>query len=156
MDHLAIMKKSWGLTNKKMRRIVLISCSKKKLGYKAKVKDLYVSPLFKLSLKYAYLLKPDKIYILSAKHGLVDLKEELEPYEITLNSMVAGEIKDWAKMVARQLKDEVDFKNDEVVFLAGDNYRKHLLPLFSHYQVPLRGLSIGRQLHFLKKSLRKL
>lgn len=132
----------------------MISCASRKLGQKAKAKNLYVSPLFKLSLKYAQLLNPDRIYILSAKYGLVDLNEELEPYEMTLNAMTSGEIKDWTKMVVEQLKDEVDFRNDEVVFLAGENYRKYLLPFFSHYQVPLKGLGIGRQLHFLKKALK--
>ena len=33
-----------------MSTVVLISCSKKKLPRRAKAKDLYIGPLFKLSL----------------------------------------------------------------------------------------------------------
>lgn len=138
-----------------MKKIVLIACAKKKLRNKAKAKDLYISPFFKLNLKYAQLLKPNAIYILSAKYGLVDLNQELEPYEKTLNSMTSVKIKDWAEMVTEQLKNKVDFRNDEVIFLAGNNYRKYLLPFFSHYQIPLSGLGIGKQLHFLKEAFNK-
>jgi len=52
-----------------MKKIVLISCASKKLEVKAKAADLYTSALFKLNLKYARKLKPDGIFILSAKYG---------------------------------------------------------------------------------------
>ena len=54
------------LTNK----IVLISCVSKKRSYKSKTKDFYISPLFEKSLAYAHKLKPDAIFILSAKYGV--------------------------------------------------------------------------------------
>ena len=66
-------------------QIVLISCVSQKLSHRAKAKDLYVSTLFRLNLKYAKILNPDAIYILSAKHGLLSLEQEIEPYEQTLN-----------------------------------------------------------------------
>ena len=47
-----------------MRKIVLISCVSKKLVHAAKVRDIYVSPLFRLNLAYAESLKPDAIYVL--------------------------------------------------------------------------------------------
>lgn len=50
-------------------------------------KDMYVSDLFKKSLEYARRLNPAKIYILSAKYGLLELDDMIEPYEITLNEM---------------------------------------------------------------------
>ena len=70
-----------------MRKIVLISCVSKKLVHAAKVRDIYVSPLFRLNLAYAESLKPDAIYVLSAKHGLLPLDDQIEPYELTLNTM---------------------------------------------------------------------
>ncbi len=45
------------------KKIVLISCASKKLAYKSKAEDLYISTLFRLSLAYAEKLKPDKIFI---------------------------------------------------------------------------------------------
>lgn len=136
-----------------MNRIVLISCVSMKLDKKAKAEDLYVSPLFKMNLAYAKLLKPQKIYILSAEYGLVDLEDEIEPYDKTLNTMKAGEVKDWALHVIEQMQGKISFQNDEIIFLAGERYRKFLVPLCRNASVPLQGLGIGRQLQFLKRKL---
>jgi cytoplasmic iron level regulating protein YaaA (DUF328/UPF0246 family) len=70
-----------------MKQIVLISCSSKKINKKARAKDLYSSILFKRSLNYAKKLNYDRIYIISALHGLVDVNEELEPYITTIKSL---------------------------------------------------------------------
>jgi hypothetical protein len=135
---------------RKVRTIVLISCASKKLPFRMKAKDLYTSPLFKLSLRYARSSESDAIFVLSAKHGLVDLEQELEPYDLTLNEMPAEKVKEWAGSVLDQLRSVADLESDRVVFLAGEKYRKHLLPYVSHLEVPMRGLSIGKQIKFLK------
>lgn len=132
------------------KRIVLISCVSKKLSHRAKVRDIYVSTLFKLNLKYALSLNPDGVYVLSAKHGLLDLEQEIEPYEQTLNSMKSNEIRLWADKVLRQLNEAASPEESEFVFLAGDKYRKYLLPHVKHFQIPLQGLRIGEQLRKLK------
>lgn len=81
-----------------MLKILLISCVSKKLNYKAKAKDLYISPLFKYNYQFAKSLNPDKIFILSAKYGLIDSDDEIEPYDETLNTKSKKEIREWAKM----------------------------------------------------------
>jgi hypothetical protein len=106
------------------KRIVLISCVSQKLSHRAKVRDIYVSTLFKLNLKYAGSLNPDGVYVLSAKHGLFDLEQEIEPYEQTLNNMKSKEIRLWADKVLRQLNEAASLEESEFVFLAGDKYRK--------------------------------
>lgn len=133
-----------------VERIVLISCVSQKLSHRAKVRDIYVSTLFKLNLKYAESLNPDGVYVLSAKHGLLDLEQEIEPYEQTLNNMKSKERRLWADKVLRQLDEAASLDESEFVFLAGDKYRKYLLPHIKHAQVPLQGLRIGEQLHKLK------
>lgn len=134
-----------------MDNIVLISCVSKKLPYNAKAKDLYVSSLFKYALKYAYKLNPDRIFILSAKYGLLELDDEIEPYDQTLNNMSGSEAKIWASMVLKQLSSKTDMIHSEYVFLAGEKYRKFLIPEIKHFKIPLQGLSIGRQLQKLKE-----
>src|SRR3989338_1480293 len=111
-----------------MRRIVLISCVSTKLEKPAKARDLYISPLFKLNLAYAESLKPGAIYILSAKYGLVPLSKTLVPYNETLNTKRLPAIRTWADRVLRQLKAKTDLKSDEFIFLAGERYRRFLLP----------------------------
>ncbi|VVB74023.1 Uncharacterised protein [uncultured archaeon] len=133
-------------------KIVLISCVSKKLPYKAKARDLYVSPLFRLGLKYAESLRPDRIFVLSAEHGLVDLEKEIEPYNKTLNAMSSDDVRAWAERVLLQLRDSSDLANDEFIFLAGERYRKHLVPHIANYVIPLKGLGIGRQLKYLKEA----
>jgi hypothetical protein len=121
-----------------------------KVTKKAKTKDLYISLLFKYNLAYAKSLNPDKIFILSALQGLVDLEDELEPYELTLNTMKSGEIKAWSDKVIGQMKKVIGLDNDEIIFLAGSKYRKYLLPNIKNARMPLQGMSIGKQLQFLK------
>jgi hypothetical protein len=124
-----------------------------KLGEPARARDLYVSPLFKFNLAYAESLKPDAIYILSAKHGLLGLNQKVAPYNETLNTKRVSDIKLWADKVLRQLESEVDVEHDEFTLLAGERYRRYLIPSLAHTHTPLKGLGLGRQLQFLKRAL---
>lgn len=133
------------------KKIILISCVSKKSKNREKARNLYTSSLFKLNLKYAQSLNPDKIFVLSAKYGLLNLDEEIEPYNRTLNQMKDEQIKKWADNILNQLSKIADLENDEFIFLAGEKYRKHLIPEIKNYKVPLKGLGIGKQLKFLKK-----
>lgn len=133
---------------------MLISCVSKKLDNKAKACELYISPLFKFNLKYAGRLGADRIFILSAKYGLVGLNEEIETYNQTLNNMKNDEIKAWAEKVLQKLNNVADLKKDEFIFLAGERYRKFLVPHIVNYKIPLKGLGIGKQLKFLKENTR--
>jgi len=137
-----------------MKNIVLVSCVSRKLTCKTKAKDLYISPLFKFNLKYAFSLNPDKVFILSAKYGLLDLEEEIEPYNKTLNNMSSKEVKDWAKEVINSLMKSADIKKDNFIFLAGERYRRYLLPYIGHYEIPLKNLGIGKQLKYLKDKIK--
>jgi hypothetical protein len=134
-----------------LSKIVLISCVSEKLSHKSKAKDLYVSKLFQGNFNYARLLNPDKIFVLSAKYGLVDLEMEIEPYDKTLNNISSKERREWADDVLAQIKEEADLEKDEFIFLAGEKYREYLLPHISNYQIPLKGMPIGKQLQFLKR-----
>jgi len=136
-----------------MSKIVLISCVSKKLGHSAKARDLYISSLFKYNLRYAESLSPDKIFILSAKYGLVGLNEEIEPYNKTLNKMSSRDVREWSNSVLSQLKKMSDVKKDEFIFLAGNKYREYLVPNLVNHKVPMKGLSIGKQLKYLKQKL---
>ncbi|MGQ9552250.1 MAG: DUF6884 domain-containing protein [Candidatus Bathycorpusculaceae bacterium] len=134
-----------------MVTIVLISCVSKKLSHKTKARDLYVSPLFRMNLQYAQQFSPKRVFILSAKYGLVQLDEEIEPYDTTLNRMSAQERKSWASRVVSQLQEHCNLEKDHFVILAGQKYRQYLLPYLKSYEVPMADLPIGKQLQFLKE-----
>ncbi|MFH1307944.1 MAG: DUF6884 domain-containing protein [archaeon] len=135
-------------------KIVLIACASRKYSTKAKAKNLYISPLFKLGMKYAHTLNPDKIFILSAKYGLLNPETEIEPYNLTLNKMPKIQREIWAKEVLGKLGEESNIKNDEFIFLAGQRYREYLIPHLTDYEVPMQGLGIGKQLKFLTERLK--
>jgi cytoplasmic iron level regulating protein YaaA (DUF328/UPF0246 family) len=134
-----------------MKKILLISCASQKRSHRSKAKDLYISALFKKNLAYAQRLNPDVIYILSAKYGLLDLDTEIEPYNLTLNTMSAGDIRIWAERVFQQLRQVVDVRQDHFIFLAGIKYRKYLIPNLVSYEIPMEGLTIGKQLQALSR-----
>jgi len=146
-----------------MRTVVLISCVSKKGVNKAKARDLYKSALFKYSLAYAYSIKPDKIFILSALHHLLDPETEIEPYDVTLSNvpknkrkpglkvLTSSEKIDWGKKVIRQLSEKSDLKNDRYIVLAGQQYLKPIIKHIKHIEQPLAGLRQGERLAFLKK-----
>ena len=139
-----------------MAKVVLISCVSKKLDHKTKAQDLYISPLFKKELEYARLLNPEKIFILSAKYGLLRLNQEIKPYDKTLNKMRSNEIKIWSNFVLNQLKKSADIENDEFIFLAGNKYRKFLLTHISHYSIPMEHIILFYQQGWLTKEISKL
>lgn len=131
--------------------VVLISCVSNKAPYKTRAKDLYRSPLFRMNFLYARQFAPKQVLILSAKYGLVNPDEEIEPYDVTLNSMTAPERKKWASQVVSQLQQHCNLEKDHFVVLAGQVYRQYIVPHLRSYEVPLAGLPIGKQLRFLKE-----
>ncbi len=79
------------------------------------------------------------------------MDQEIDPYELTLNTMKSAQIKEWSELVLNQLREFTDLENDHFTFLAGMKYRKFLVPQMNHVNVPLEGLGIGKQLQKLKK-----
>jgi hypothetical protein len=138
-----------------MKKIVLISCSSRKKKIKSPAEILYQSSVFKKSLQYARLLKPDKIFVLSALHHLLPLDREIEPYNVTLayvpktkresnpnlKVLNSQEKMDWGKKVIDQLKCESDIKNDQIIILASREYIKPLENEISNIIKPLDGIN---------------
>ena len=131
--------------------IVFLSCVKTKQDHRCRAEDMYISPLFKLSLSYARSLDPRRIFILSAKYGLLELNDIIDPYELTLNHMGERERKRWAYDICMELERKGIRYTEKAVFLCGINYRKYLMVKFPDHEVPLEGLGMGKQIQFLKR-----
>lgn len=135
-----------------MSKIAFVACSKTKLDHTATAAALYSSALFRKSL-LAALDSHDQVYILSAKHGILDLGQCTAPYNVTLKTMDMAERLAWADMVAPQMEDKV--KNGDIVDLyCGQDYIKPIMPIMlAHgYKMhePLADLSIGARLQRLR------
>ncbi|MGV2885946.1 DUF6884 domain-containing protein [Paenibacillus taichungensis] len=139
-----------------MKKIALISCTKKKQTYECPAQELYTpSSLFKKAKLYVQRQDYNGWFILSALHGLLSPDQVVEPYNQTLNNMSIADIRDWSKKVAQQL---IALHPGEIYFYAGDNYRKELVPLLEEAgivcHVPLKGKGIGEQLAFYTEELK--
>jgi hypothetical protein len=133
--------------------IVLVSCVKSKRDERCRASDMYTSPLFQKMMAYAESLKPKRIFILSAKYGLLSPDDMIEPYEQTLKKMKTAERRAWAQGVLSVLRQSCDLDADTFVFLAGDAYRQNLLSHIKHYTVPMEGLAFGKQLQWLERQV---
>ena len=134
-------------------RIVLISCSKTKASGKRAAEEMYQGALFKKSLEYAKaVLIPDRIYILSAKYGLLPLDRQIENYDTTLIGQKATFVRNWASLVKQQIiMAGLDLFNDEFVLMAGETYCRYLIDNTQDYYIvnytrPLQGLRLGEQI----------
>jgi len=134
-----------------MPHYVLIACVALKAQTPAPARDLYQSPLFRKAIRYAEQLRPDRIFILSAKYGLVPSEQRIEPYNETLNDKSVAEIRAWADKVVRDLREHADLDRDRFTILAGQNYRRFLMPHLRNVEIPLEGLPIGKQLQALDR-----
>lgn len=136
--------------------IVFISCVKNKMDSPCAARDMYISDLFKKSLSYAELItETSNIYILSAKYGVLELNEQIDPYELTLNTMNKTQRKAWADKVVMQCKEKGISFDEETVFLCGKRYREFLMNEFKNSTAPLGHMGIGEQLAFYKKEIYK-
>ena len=143
-----------------MSRIVLLSCTKSKLDKKAPAYQLYSpSPMFQKTLEYGKSLKPDKMYILSAKHFLVPLNKVLAPYDKTLKEMPKDEKNAWGEKVISQMKASgINIEKDKFIFLTGSEYMKPLLQYIpeGNIEKPMEGRRMGERLQWLNSQIKKL
>jgi len=83
--------------------LIVIACTQQKLPHRAPAVELYTSPNFRLMLRAARKLADDqagRVVILSALHGIVELEQELDPYDLSMRQ--AGAIS--PAIVAEQLR----------------------------------------------------
>lgn len=133
---------------------VFISCVKTKRSSRCMAKDMYISSLFKKAYQYALkFVSEDKIYILSAKYGLIHGSQMIDPYEKTLNAERDKERKVWAYNVIQQMKAKGVPLDASIMLLGGVNYTKYLSMVLKNASCPLKGLSMGKTLQWYNKHL---
>jgi hypothetical protein len=130
----------------------LVSCVKEKRDRPCPATDLYISDWF-LKARHYVEAQGGPWFILSAEYGLLPPERIVAPYERTLNKMSKRERDAWAQRVLLQIEEIPNLRR--VVFLAGARYRESLASSLKgrgiESSVPMEGLSIGRQLRWLKQ-----
>jgi len=134
--------------------IVLVSCVKSKHDRPMAACDIYKSPLFRGSRRYAE-ANGDAWYILSAEHGVLSPDTVIAPYEKTLSRgrMSKLEQQDWAEKVQDQLGVLIP-QGACIHLLAGKDYYKNLLGFLGQRRcditIPMDGMKQGFRLKWLK------
>jgi hypothetical protein len=134
-----------------MRTVALVSCVKSKRPQASRAEHLYTSALFQKARSYAT-QHSDLWFILSARHGLVDPQQIIEPYEQTLNNASPAARREWARHVHTQMGDAgLLTPETRFLWLAGRKYKQYLADLLGEHEQfdPLEGLGIGQRLSWL-------
>lgn len=139
----------------------LVGCGAQKLDRPAPARELYCSALFRLALAYAE-TRCARIYVLSAKLGLVELDAVIEPYEQRLGSKAERE--SWARGIAGSLLARHGHETDYLL-LAGRDYADPLSHALrtpddqwcgvdgNRIAQPLVGMQIGQRLQWLSRQV---
>lgn len=112
--------------------LIITSCSKKKLNYPAIAANLYQGTLFKKVKKFAKIINAD-FKIISAKHGLIDSQDKIEPYDQEIENI--SDIRKLRKTVEK-LQDILSFY-DKIIIIMGKKYRKIFSSLFENPKIIL-------------------
>ena len=137
-------------------KIALISCSARKQKVPCIASEMYApSQIFSLSYEYAKQIA-DRVYILSAKHELLDENTYIETYNLSLTKMKVKERRNWAQNVISQLQEKCDIRNDEFIILAGRIYYVDLLPALTNFTIPLKHESLFDRPAALKQLLQQI
>ena len=135
--------------------IVLLSCGKKKQNRECPASEMYTSSLFRKSLQLARRLTDDRhIYILSAKYGLLPLRERIRPYEMCLNTFTEREREAWGDMVYQSCQEAGIRQQDRIVCLAGGKYSQTLKRYFPDMETPMEGMGLGHRMHWMNEQLK--
>ena len=147
--------------------IGLIACCKTKLGRGAAVRNLYTSPLFRLSLAYAE-ARCERVFVISALLGLIELDLVVFPYELTLAQLPAARRRMWGMDIVRSLEKRYP-QGEHAMLLAGELYAAPVMEAArtisprrpgdgrAHFTFdePLAGMQIGERLSFLSRAARE-
>ncbi len=139
-----------------MSKVFLIPCCGPKLKHASQARELYQSTIFKYTLEIVLddAKDDDRVFILSALYGLVELDEVINPYDYTLANSNTEYKKEWSNTVLDQLEYlGLSLEKDEFIVYAGKHYNKYLLPKLKNYQLPLEGKTFGFIMKYLKEQV---
>ena len=104
--------------------LILVGCVKRKQHHAGPARELYTSTAWKYRRRYAE-THCCPWYILSAKHGLLDPDDWIEPYDLALDKLSAPERREWSHRVLDDLVVRVsELRGTNIEIHAGKQYVK--------------------------------
>jgi len=150
-SNATVMKEYWGHIFKHIRydsqivltppkKVGLISCSRRKKEYSCLARELYSeSERFVQALHYVEDPKNgyDKNFIVSGRHGLVELDSFLSPYDCDLREFPLSVQAAWARFIVQLLIREGIDENTLVIVHADDLYKTLLISALLERDIPV-------------------
>ncbi|MER5687514.1 DUF6884 domain-containing protein [Streptomyces sp. NPDC002205] len=123
--------------------LVVIPCGSRKLGRRARAAEMYVGSYHRACRKAADALQPDRLLILSAHYGLLDLDDVIEPYDTPHGTAAAIT----AQVLLKQATMRDIVLLDPVVALGGARHVSLVRTIWPHARTPLAGTrGMGEQM----------
>ncbi|MFJ9248516.1 DUF6884 domain-containing protein [Streptomyces sp. NPDC101776] len=132
-DHLYLVKPE----------LVVIPCGSRKLDRPARAADLYIGSYHRACRGAAEALRPDRLLILSARYGLLDLDDVVEPYDTPHGTTDAVT----SQLVLEQATLRGIVHLDPVLALGGARHVGLVHSVWPHALTPLAGTrGMGEQM----------
>lgn len=123
--------------------LVVIPCGSRKLDRPARAADLYTGSYHRACRKAADALRPERLLILSARYGLLDLDDVVEPYDTPHGGSDAVT----SQLVLEQATSRGIVLLDPVVALGGARHVGLVHSVWPHALTPLAGTrGMGEQM----------
>ncbi|MEV8544155.1 DUF6884 domain-containing protein [Streptomyces sp. NPDC051572] len=123
--------------------LVVIPCGSRKLDRPARAADLYTGSYHRACRKAADALRPDRLLILSARYGLLDLDDVVEPYDTPHGATDAVT----SQLILDQATSRGIMLLDPVLALGGARHVGLVHSVWPHALTPLTGTrGIGEQM----------
>lgn len=104
------------------RQLAVIPCGALKAGTWTTVRRLYRSQYFASNLRYAEAVA-DRVLVLSAEHGLLDLRASIAPYDRRMTKERATDPRFLSRLRAQGAVGQLDhLQGEEVLLLGGQLY----------------------------------
>lgn len=131
--------------------IVIISCGAKKRPHSCAARDLYTGSYFRAALAYALAIAPPhKVFILSAKWGLLRLTDEIEPYELKMGAPGSVDVTTVQMQACR-----MNIAHQRVVAVTGKAYREVCRAAWGEIETPLAGKGgLFKQIAWMREQAR--
>ena len=136
-------------------RIGLVGCVKSKQAHPSPARNMYTSTLFRGRIE-AVESTCDTWFVLSAKHGLLDPDEVIEPYDVALKNLPSDTRRAWSNKVLGALLGRCgDLSGTVFEIHASSAYRDNglvsgLKAAGATVENPTEGLNRGQQLAFYR------
>ena len=132
-----------------MARVIILSDSEKQNKGSMQAKDLFCSNFFKNTYKYASLLNPDYIYIITSKYGIVSQEEIISSYKKDVYSIDKNNLIENNLTFIQDLTNKTNLVEDEFILLCKERHNKLIVPWLINYSCPFEGLSNRKKINKL-------